>query len=185
MKYLEPNVSIHRYVDLIQYPQFDSLDQPVHIYAKTMWFLLLFICITAWNLDGDTSRISKTIYRIVIDIKNCFSIWYWVFYFQDLKEKCAGILMGIALLLVRWPFYYVNPTYPWTFLSSDILFNCFLQRLEVLIIHFFPLTWLELHQGIFYFCGFCERYCFPNFFFSLFIICIDVSYNHIWQSKKI
>ena len=67
-------------------------------------------------------------------------------------------------------FYYINAANAWSweiFPSSEIFFDFFLQRLEVLIIQiFYFLSWI--HTKVFYIiCDYCEGCCFPNFFLSL------------------
>ena len=77
----------------------------------------------------------------------------------------------------------VNPANQWAweiFQSSEIFFDFFLQRFEVLIIQIFT-SLLRLTTRCFMFtCGYCEGCCFPNFFHSLFILCVKKGCCWAW-----
>jgi hypothetical protein len=66
-------------------------------------------------------------------------------------------------------FHYVNPTYLWAwegFLSCDIFFSFFLQRLELKFWSYRSFTCLvRVNSKVFYITyGYCEGCCFANFF---------------------
>jgi hypothetical protein len=80
-------------------------------------------------------------------------------------------------------FHYVNLTCPcsWKiFLSSNIFLNFFLQQLEIFVIYIFHYL-ISSYTKIFSInCGYCKGCSLPNFFLSLFIMCLKVGY---WFSE--
>jgi hypothetical protein len=60
--------------------------------------------------------------------------------------------------------------------SSEVVFDFFLERLEVLVIQTLHLFNWRYPQDILYICDYCEGSCFPIFFLSPFIICIKEAY---------
>lgn len=70
------------------------------------------------------------------------------------------------LILVRWPFYYVNTTDPWgweIFLSSVIFSSLFFQTLEVLVIQVFYLLEYSYTEIYYYYLWLLWRMLFPWF----------------------
>jgi hypothetical protein len=142
--------SVHMYVLLFLGLWFNCIDQPVWFYTNTMQILSPSYCSTSWGQDSDSSKSSF----IGLD---CFGYPGFLFVclfvcsvfpyevencsFKVCKELCWNFdrdcIDSLDCFWLDHHFYYVNPTDPWAweiFSSSDIFFNFFLQKHEVLVI---------------------------------------------------
>jgi hypothetical protein len=83
-------------------------------------------------------------------------------------------------------FYYIKPQASEVFPFSEIIFNFFLQRLEVLVIQIFHYLWLESHQDISYSgrtivkCVLSSFLSQPVYPLSIGRLLICLSYFYIW-----
>ena len=82
-------------------------------------------------------------------------------------------------------FCYINLANPWAceiFPSSEVFFDFFLQRLDVLVIQIFHLLdWS--HSKLFYITfGYCKKFDFPNLFLSHFMFSITKGSWILWSN---
>jgi hypothetical protein len=129
--------SVHRCVRLFLGLQFFSIDQ-LYLFLYQYKAVVNHYCsvVQLEIRNGDSFRGFVFCFLFIVQDYFSypefivFSIWSWELLFQVLLKNVLEFLWWLhwicKLILVRWPFHYVNSTDPWAweiFISSDIFFR--------------------------------------------------------------
>lgn len=154
----------------------------LYFYAKIMIF---FFCYSSYNLKTGVMILQEffIVQYCYTYAVCCFLIYLFVLPYEDKNStfisvnNCIRILISIVIhqenLLIRWPFFCVNPTYilAWKMLPFSSIFKFFLQGPEVFNHTNLSILSLKLLHYI-YSIGHCHVICFPYVFFSRLYIVI-------------